>query len=209
MNGEKIVISAPKQVLVEGRNDKEFVTVFAERRALSELQVHAYGGIDRLRTFLQGFCVDPAFRNNVRSLAILRDADFNSATSAFDSVCNSVKYAGLVAPVEMGIFSNASPRIGVYIVPDCLRDGMLETLCFDTICHSLPQAATTVDNYLASMQGIGIDAPSREFLPKARLRAFLSCQNLSEALIGYASRANVWDWNAPTLDRLYTFLAAL
>src|SRR5438477_6085463 len=82
-------ITTPGQLLVEGRVPEMF---FREMIAAwgfeSSIEVRTFGDIskDNLQTYLEVFTQKAAFKEQVRRLGVVRDAESSSASSAFQSV---------------------------------------------------------------------------------------------------------------------------
>ena len=84
-------------------------------------------------------------RPTLRSVGIIRDADDNPQGS-FDSVCNSLRSVGYEPPAAHAEFSDATPSVGVFIVPDGSQPGAIETLCRRSVEGE--DAAKCADEYM-------------------------------------------------------------
>ena len=105
-------------------------------------------------------------RPNLR-IGVVRDAD-NNAVGAFQSVCNQLHNAGYEPPQSHGTFSNVSPSVGVFIVPDGVECGAIETLCRKSVEGTA--AAQCVDQYLECLNGCNaIDSRNEDKSFAARL----------------------------------------
>ncbi len=115
-----IVVTDPQQfdivkdslLIVEGTDDRRFVGAFLKWLGIANIQIVAVGGTPGFRPFLTNTLINaPNFRR-LRSLGIVRDAD-ESAASAFQSICDSLKDASLPVPSKpyMPTYANAATTI--------------------------------------------------------------------------------------------------
>ena len=148
-------INAPKQLLVEGRTPEIFFREWVEAIGLKgQLEVRDYLSLTDLAPFLKVFTGYKQFRETVTSVAIVRDAEAKPAASAFDSVCAALRAVNLPCPDNLASFSAASPRTGIFVLPDCRSPGMLETLCWSVLQADAACARPVgcVTNYLACLR---------------------------------------------------------
>ena len=115
-----------KQLLVEGRTDQEFFNALLRHLEIGDIGVKSYGGKENFRRFLNVFVRAPGF-DEIQSLGIVRDAD-NSATSAFQSIRDSLVSVNLPAPEQALTPASGSPRVDVFIMPNNADIGELEGL---------------------------------------------------------------------------------
>src|SRR3954466_13523516 len=115
------------------------------------------GGKTLLQRNLAGLILDPDFAAVV-SLGVVRDADQTmpgqvtpAADQAYQSVCGSLRHVKLPCPAAHGQFADGPPRVGVFVVPDGIDDGMLETLCLRSASTSA--GFPCVDAYFQCLQG--------------------------------------------------------
>ena len=83
------------------------------------------------------------------SIGIMRDAETNR-TGAFQSVCSAIRGAGLAEPPQVLTVAAGPPQVGVFILPDCANDGMLEDLCLQAVASDT--AVPCVDECFACLQ---------------------------------------------------------
>src|SRR5262245_4988908 len=122
-------LAKPKLLIGEGREEVNFFGALCANLGLADVQIEEYGGKGNLSRYLREFAVRPG-RPNVVALGITRDADSAVAT-VFQSICTLLGNTGLAAPPAPGQIAAGPPRIGVFILPDNQREGMLEDLCLD------------------------------------------------------------------------------
>src|SRR5437879_1188602 len=83
------VITTPGQLLVEGRVPEIFFREMIAAQSLGgALEVRTFGDIskDNLQIYLELLTQKPAFKERVRRLGIVRDAEAAAASSALQSV---------------------------------------------------------------------------------------------------------------------------
>ena len=86
------------------------------------------GGKDKFPKNLHAIRIASRTRPSLEAIGVIRDAD-DDARSAFRSVCDNLRKVGYDAPSAHGEFSDSGPSIGVFIVPDGVHTGAMETLC--------------------------------------------------------------------------------
>ena len=188
------------QLLVEGRDTKGFFEALRRHLHLEDLQLHDFGGVSELRTFLPAFVKLPKF-SSVTSIGIVRDAD-DSATRAFESVQGCLKRSGLAVPSEPGMGAGDHPRVKVLVLPGKGRPGMLETLLCDTIRDE--EVHTCIDTFFECIKELqGEPAPN---LHKARARAFLATKPYPQFSVGVAANKGYWNLDHAVLDPVRAFL---
>lgn len=204
-------IQRPKLLIVEGRDEEQFFTAaMRDHLGLTDIQIMPIGGKTLLTQNLAGLVNDPRF-SNVQSLAVVRDADatapgstVSSAAQAFQSVCGSLTHVGLPYPAAHGQFVDGPPRVGIFIVPNGVDDGMLETLCLLSVSTS-PEFPC-VDGYFQCLQG-HIPLPTN--LHKARAHAWLASRLEPGKRVGEAAQAGYWTWDSNAFTELWSFIRSL
>jgi hypothetical protein len=163
-----------------------------------------------LTVSLSALMNDPAFPT-IQSVAILRDADtaipgapVTSAAQAFQSVCGSLRHLGLPCPAAHGQLASGPPRVGVFIVPNGTDDGMLETLCLQSV-SAMPEFPC-VDAYFQCLAGHNV-APNN--LHKGRAHAWLASRPEAGKRVGEAGQAGYWPWSSAAFNDLWSFITLL
>lgn len=191
------------QLLVEGRDEVNFFSAFADFHNIDPVQIQNLEGKDKLRKFLAALRRAPGFET-VRSLGVVRDAD-ESPASAFESVRDSLRRAGLPAPNRAGERSGEAPAVTVFILPGDDRPGMPETVLTESIANRSEYSC--VEEYLAcvgDLPGVSIDRPD-----KARVHAWLASRPDPHVSAGVAAQKGYWDFGHPVFDDLRAFLSGL
>src|SRR6266849_5180434 len=128
-SGARSPITYSRVLLVEGKSSFQFFKALLRvLRLLNLIEIRNFGGVTDFSAYLEALVATPGF-TNVVSLGIIRDAE-DSAQAAFASVCSSLRTARLDQPERPSSVTSGSPRVSVFILPDCAASGMLETfLC--------------------------------------------------------------------------------
>ncbi len=196
-------IESEIQLLVEGNDQRNFFEAFSEHLSLPGIQIHNFGGVDELRGYLAALVNVPGFRDTVRSLGIVRDAERNGA-SAFESVRSSLRNAGLPMPSNPGERVESSPAVSALILPGRGRAGMLETLLCETF------EGSPIDGCVNTFFGCVEALPhSVERSDKARARAYLTTKPAPHLSVGVAAKRGYWDLDDSAFSHVRDFLHRL
>ena len=141
---------------------------------------------------------------NLRAIGIVRDADQNP-TGAWQSVRDAVSAADLRPPERPAEFSDASPRVGIFIVPDSESEGALETLCLRSVAEN--PAAHCVERYLTCLDER--HAMSSRNRDKSFAHAYLASRSDPVARVGEAAQQGVWDFDHQAFAAINNFLRQL
>ena len=192
------------QLLVEGNDPRNFFEAFVRHLSIDNVQIQNFGGITQLRDFLDGLVGATGFREIVKSLAIVRDAE-TSAAGAFQSVQASLKNAALPVPNRPETRTGTSPAVAVLILPGNNQPGMLETM----LCESF---ANTPENDCIDAFFDCVDALPNASIKrpeKARARAYLTTKPDPHLSVGVAAKRDYWDLDHRVFDRVRDFLNTL
>lgn len=201
-------ITSDRLLLVEGPDDRNLFEALLRRRlddAGSAVQVVDVGGASAFKDQIRAlFTAAMQAGRNLRAVGIARDADRNPA-GAWQSVYNAVLAANLQPPERPAGFSDASPRVGIFIVPDSESEGSLETLCMRSVAGK--PAAHCVERYLTCLEER--HAMSSRNRDKSFAHAYLASRRDPVARVGEAARQGVWNFDHPTFAALDNFLRCL
>jgi len=191
-----------KFVFCEGKDDELVISCLA-RELMLDVTIEQYGGKDNLKHFLQGLSKRPEFaRQEVKSMAILRDADEN-LSAAFASVRDTLRQNNFEAPDANEAFTEKPMKVGVFIVGVDGR-GMVEDLCLKTVCHRTEfECVETFSRCIA--QNVGRKA----LTSKEKVRVWMAWQEDYDSRVGKAATKGYWPWDSPAFDGLKQFLRAL
>ncbi|MFO0612360.1 MAG: DUF3226 domain-containing protein [Polyangiaceae bacterium] len=132
-----IKISNSRLLLVEGKDEVNFFNALLERVGLN-FQVLPVDGKSKFRSTLDLLRNDPRWSELTQLIAI-RDADQGkdesfqigeAAKGAFASLADSFRQFGVPVPSGHGAIARRDQlRSAIFIMPDGIRDGMLEESC--------------------------------------------------------------------------------
>ena len=199
-------ISSDWLLLVEGKDE---VNLFGELMkhcfdAEPTVQVIDAGGIRKFPKRLLAIQTAGRARPSLRSIGVVRDAD-DDAAGAFRSVCDHIRNVGYEPPVVHGGFSNATPSIGVFIVPNGEEPGAIETLCRRS--KEGNEVARCVDEYLNCLDGNEAMQSTNE--DKSFAHAYLAAMEDPVARVGEGAKQGVWDFECAAFGELSDFVREL
>ena len=198
-----VAVQKPRLLVVEGVDEERFFGSLLSSIGRDDVQVLPIGGKTRLPQTLRALKFTPGF-SSVTALGVVRDAD-DDFDAAFGSACSALAAAEFDAPDSHGVFSAGALRVGVWIMPDGTRPGMLEDLCLESVD---PDPATAcVDAFMQCLAERIEEQPKSE--PKARLHAFLASRPEPDRRLGEAAEAGYWPWDSRAFAPLKRFLSAL
>ena len=193
-------------LLVEGRDEFNLFGALMKHcfGAESQIQVIEAGGKDSFSENLQAIRTESKERPTLRAIGAIRDAD-QDASGAFRSVCDHLRNTGYEPPAVHGRFSDAAPSIGVFIVPDGVGPGAIETLCRRS--KEGDDVAKCVDEYLSCLREH--DAMRSTNIDKSFAHAYLAAMKDPVARVGEGARQGTWDFESPAFAELADFLREL
>lgn len=205
-------ITKEKVIIAEGKDEFVFLSALC-RRINVECQIIDAKGVEKIPGVLAALLQDDNF-DNVKSLAIIRDAD-NNPKGALDGINHHLKDHKLPTPKSHSEFSsNNSISIGIFIAPG--RDmeiGMLETLISSSLTHH--PAHNHAESYIEHLtETLRPKNPKAEFdAPKnphkAKLYATFAGMKKSPNTIGTAIEQNCIDLNHAAFEELRSFLSKI
>ncbi len=202
----RLHLRSDRLMLVEGRDEVNLFHALIQHRLpelASEFQVIDAGGKDQFPAKLSALQIAAQTRATLRSIGIVRDADDNPA-GAFQSVCDHLRNAGLLPPDHHASFSGGEPAVGVFIVPDGIQTGAIETLCRRSVEGQ--DTAQCVDQYLDCLAERGVLKSTSH--DKSFTHAYLAAARDPLSRVGEGARKGVWNLESQVFDGLASFLAA-
>lgn len=207
----RIQITQRKLLIVEGKDEESLFSAALNRHlAITSVQVLPIGGKTNLHANLRALMNDPGF-GTVQTLAIVRDADVappgspvGAAAAAFNTVSGVLTSLRLPVPRGHGGYAVGPPKVGVFIMPDGVSEGMLETLCV-TAAQGQPGFAC-LDVFFRCLQGDGV-VPLN--MHKARAHAWLSSRPEPDMRVGEAALKDYWVFGDPAFDALWDFVRVM
>lgn len=200
---KRFTISAAMLFLVEGKDEERFLEVFISRRIKPEsnYQIVGCGGKDNLPKIIKLLTKTPGF-HSVERLVVIRDAD-DSAKNAFESVRFALERAGLPAPQSAGAFSACTAGIsaGVYILPNCKDEGMLEDLLISSF--DAGNKYNCIQSFWDCVERCG---PATGTKSKGTVQVFLAAQEKSVRDLGAGAEKGCFNFDSSSFEHLRGFL---
>ena len=199
----RIEISQDLLLLVEGRDEFNLFKRLIEScfSYTPGIQVMDIGGRTTLGRSLKTIRTVALSRPSLRSIGVVRDADTSTADS-FRSVHDSVKQAGYTPPTAHAEFSEASPSVGIFIVPDGSKPGAIETICRRSVQDE--DAAKCVEAYMECLETH--DALKSNVPDKTFAHAYLAATSDPVARVGEGALQGVWNFQSPAFADLRKFI---
>ena len=194
-------IKSAVQLLVEGNDQRNFFEAFTSHLSIANVQVENFGGVNQLSDFLEGFVGATGFRETVRRLGIVRDAE-TSAGGAFQSVQSALSNAALPVPDSPVECTGGSPAVAVLILPGDNRQGMLETLLCESIAVTPVEGC--IDDFFNCVEALPDVSVGRS--DKARAHAYLTTKPNPHFSVGVAAKNDYWDLNHSVFSTVRDFL---
>jgi hypothetical protein len=195
-------IASPFLLGVDGKDEVNFFDAFLAHLGNSNVHIEDVGGVSKFSERLPALVRRTGFRQ-VRAIGLIRDADADY-TSAYQSISHVLRNVGLVPPSKGETFSNAVPRVGIFVMPDNALPGMLENLCLASAAGHAVMGC--VEQFIRCSAEAFAPPPN---LPKAKAKAFLAVLPGVPESVGVAAKQGVWDFDSPELATLATFCRAL
>jgi hypothetical protein len=213
--GSLVAFTLQKVLLVEGHDAWQFFKALLDDLGLANtIEIRNYGGICQLAPFLRTLPAISGF-GEVVSLGIIRDAESN-AQDAFKAVCQALEKArsgGPSTPFQERLSVPQAPinktggalGVSVFILPDCVSPGMLETVCLASV--AIDPAMPCVEQYFECLTGSRVPTPGN--MSKARVQAYLSSRPKPGLLLGQAAHGGYFPWQSGVFEPIKQFLRAL
>ena len=192
-----VPVTLSRVLLVEGKTPFHFFRAMLEELGLlDEVEVRDFGGVRELRAFVRALASTSEFRSLVKSVGVVRDAERDAKAAR-----QSVDHALAAASLPEGV------RTSVFILPGNEREGMIETLCVDSIRQH--PVFSCVEQFFECAGKHGVDLPSAPRDAKHYAQAYLATRKEVQLFPGLAAYRGYWPWDSGVFDRLKKFLKAL
>ena len=199
-------ISTDRLLLVEGRDEVNLFKALMEHCLDGDMRIQVIdaGGKDKFPKNLRAIRIASRTLPSLEAIGVVRDAD-DDARSAFRSVCDNLRNVGYDAPSAHGEFSDSVPSTGVFIIPDGVHTGAMETLCRRS--QEGDAVSNCVEEYLKCLTDN--DAMHSRNADKSFAHAYLAAMVDPLARVGEGARQGVWDFESPAFAALSGFLRDL
>lgn len=196
-------ITATKQLLVEGQDDRRVFQALMDDLGIVGVQIQVYDGKSKFRGFLKNFVEDDNFER-VKTIGIHRDAD-TSAASAEQSVQDALRKFGLPRPSRpLSLATRPDlPSVTYIIVPPGKQRGAIEDVCIESVIDE--PASRCVEEYMNCLS----TTLDHEISDKARVQAYLASLRRPNLRLGEAAEGGYWNLDAPSFEPMRKFLRLL
>ncbi len=203
-------ITTSGQLLVEGRVPEMFFREMVSACGLAEgVEVRTFGDIskDNLQTYLELLTQKAVYKERVKRIGIIRDAEGSTASAAFQSVQAALHDAQLHVPGAMNTLQGSPFAVGVFILPNCQDAGMLESLCMAAVAemqNAQPDGVLPcVDEFFACLDRHGRKA---SHAAKSRFAGYALACDVVDPQLGRAAQKGAIPWQAKAFDSLKAFI---
>lgn len=208
MNGRDS-IKFEKLLLVEGRDEVCFFTALFDFLKIENVDIKDVGGCLKFSNYYQTVVKLPGF-SDVKKIGFVRDAEANTAKSAFDSICNAIKKStsDINLPQSPGDISKGKVCCGIFIMPDNKSAGMLEDLCIASV--SKTALFENAENYIKNASSLLNEQEKKSYnVHKAKIQAFLAGKSSIPRSLGEAASKKVWNFSSPVFSDVILFVRHL
>ena len=205
---DRITIEKSHLLIVEGKDEEFFFGALLEWLGFSNIQILPIGGKTKFRKNLGALINRKAEFARVKRLWIARDAD-NDFNSAFQSICDTLKFFSLPVPQKPKIPTDSYPEVSIFIFPDNKSPGILEDLCLKALQDNTQDTPIVkcLENYFCCLARRSTEFPNN--LSKAKIQAFLAAKEEPGKRLGEAAQAGYLPWDHPAFDEIKEFLRTL
>ena len=206
MSLSRVTIQKERLLLVEGKDDRKFLTRIARlTNPPDSIQIIEIQGT-LTHPKLNAVIFLPDFNSKVKALGIVRDADTNFS-SAFQSVTNFLTRLNLPSPGAGQLFaSNQNIKVGVFIFPNNAQPGALENLILGALNTQYPNQMQCVASYLQCLTNHGHIVQKQN---KANVHSFLATYKEPGISLGDAALENYWSSTDSAFTEIKSFLQQL
>lgn len=217
---ERIEITHPYLLIVEGKDEVEFFKAFFqflkkssyEWDGLDNIQIISTDSKDKLPKFLD-IVPDLVNSDQIKRIAIIQDAD-NDQNRFFKQIQKTLIKIGFPVPdrqIEPKTGKiNVSQEISLQVLIIGIDGkGMLEDVCLDSVSNdcAMPCVNSFFDCLTKFYSTSELIPPKN--LSKAKTRVFLASRKECTVYIGLAAKEGYWDFTKPSFDRMKELLQFL
>ena len=194
-----------KLVLVEGKDELNLVKVllkfFLGESFDREIKIEDIGGSSQFACKLPALVKTTGFIEFVEIIAIVRDAE-NNLAATYESIKGSLEKVGLSCPQQIGTFTQETPSVGIYLMPDNKRAGMMEDLFLEA--HKDNPIMDCVNKYMKCLEDKDVTQPNN--ISKAKSQAFLAGMQEPTRNLGVAACKGYWNLENESLKGFLNFI---
>ena len=199
------ILRSEKLITVEGQDEVYFFDALLRYLEILDVEIREFGGKTK---FIKKIKAINTLQNieNLKKLAIIRDADTDDINLTFESITDILKVTKiddntLIPPEKIGQFSHGLPKIGIYVMPDNKNNGMLEDLCLKTVNDT--EAMKCVEIFYKCAEEL---KGSPKIPAKSKAQVFLAAMPKIVNSVGLGAQKKYWNFDSKELEELKTFL---
>lgn len=206
-------VTAEGQLLVEGRVPEMFFRELVSAYGLEKaVEVRTFGDIskDNLQTYLELLTQKAVFKERVKRVGIIRDAEGSTAAGAFQSVQAALEGAQLPVPSALNKLEGNPLAVGVFILPNCQDAGMLESLCLSAAAEieaAQPNGVLPCVNEFFACLDKGGKKPGNP--TKAQFAGYVLACDVIDPQLGRAAQKGAIPWQAKAFDSIKAFVRSV
>lgn len=199
-------IEKAKILFVEGKDEENF---FKALGIAADIQIIDVGGKDSFKTKFSLFYNNSDGLSTVTHLGFVRDAEQNPACFAFNEICNVLNAKGLPFPQSLtnNINKSNNPNVGIFIMPDNNKTGMLEDLCLASI-NKYP-IKSSIDNYINDVKMQLGSNVTRLNESKAKIQTYLASKVPLRQRLGEGALSGHFNFNDSCFNNIKNFITQL
>lgn len=196
---------ASRVLIVEGYSDllfyAEVLEVIGKNGAIF---IKHFNGKEDLTTKLETF-IDSELLAEKTHIGVIVDANGN-AGGAFASLQKVLAECTTQTVQTVGTWTSGQPRIGLFIAPDGVGSGEIETLVWRSWSTDPgnDKAKICIEEFADCMKSAGHKAQSPD---KGLIGSLLAIRNDDDPRLGPGARSKVFDFNRPEFEPLRAFLS--
>ena len=203
----KITIESDKILAVEGKDEFYFFEKLLKVKGINNIQVIDIGGKEQFKVKFPLLCNAEGFLN-VNTIGIVRDAEENKASSAFQSICNILKRNSIPSPKSMNTIDTSfvddiTFKVGVFIMPNNIDSGMLEDLCLESVENE--NVFQCIEQYFDCLKEVNLDSEKIN-VSKSKVLTYLATKKPIVNTLGLAAQKGYWDFSSSCFDDVKKFL---
>jgi hypothetical protein len=178
----------PKLLIVEGKDDFNFMLRMLDHMGVDDVQIHEIMGVNGLGAKLGAIKKAPGF-SDVQKITLMVDCDADAAARE-DAIKAALASVSLVVPLAADVRAAGDPSVRYSLIPGGVNIGCLEHLLMESFA-----AHPTVPCLDAFLQCVNHPAKfgSNDWA-KARVHCLLSTFSEAGLKIGEAAKANYFDF---------------
>ncbi len=212
-----VTINKDKLIIVEGDDDSKIVDFLLKSLQINSIQTICIGGKDKLKDkdainrLSVSLKTSKSRKIELKALGIVLDADEKGSISTFQKICSFIRKLNTLdingisfdIPKKCAEFTHCKIPVGIYIMPDCISCGMIETLCLQA-----PSDFALYEKSKEFIESINSELNHKE---KRIVQSYISiaAKDRVYRMIGNAFEAGLFDIKNPAFDKIKNFLTEM